>query len=140
MASRSSLTTNSPRSAVSERSCSKQSSLRVPVEHEDLVAGDFNGCCLAPPMRATIEKHTSIIEEAVVDTDLPLPLGPTTLWSPGAVPSESADVCGFLKPPDSHERWKVRLQCAFSITHSTLGILEKDRSCHHEVLDAPGTC
>ena len=70
---------------------------------------------------ATIEKPTSIIEEAVADTDLPMPLGPTPLWGPGAVPSESADVCGFLKPPDSHERWKVRLHGAFSITHSTSG-------------------
>ena len=88
---------------------------------------------------ATIEKPTSIIEEAVADTDLPMPLGPTTLWGQGAVSSESADVCGFLKPPDSHERWKVRLHGVFSITPSTLGIREKDQSCLHEVLDAPGT-
>ena len=30
---------------------------------------------------ATIEKPTSIIEEAFADTDLPMPLGPTTLWA-----------------------------------------------------------
>ena len=75
---------------------------------------------------ATIEKPTSIIEEAFADTDLLMPLGPTPLWGPGAVPGEWADVCGFFKPLDSHGRWKVRLQGAFSFTHSTLGNREKE--------------
>ena len=64
---------------------------------------------------ATIEKLTSIIEEAFADTDLPMPPGATPLWGPGAVPGGWADVCGFLKPPDSHEKRKVRLHGAFSI-------------------------
>ena len=52
---------------------------------------------------------------------------------PKAVPGEWADVCGFLKPPDSHERLKVRQHGAFSIPHDTLGLRPKDQSCHHEV-------
>ena len=56
-----------------------------------------------------------------------------SMWCPGAVPGEWADVCGFLKPLDSFERWKVRLHGAFSIPHDTLGLRPKDQSCHHEV-------
>ena len=62
-----------------------------------------------------------------------MPPGLTPLWSPGAVPGEWADVCGFLKPPDSHEKWKVRLHSAFSIHHGEMGLREKDQSCHNEV-------
>ena len=43
------------------------------------------------------------------------------------------DVCGFIKPPDSREKWQVRLHGAFSIHHNTLAFREKDQSCHHEV-------
>ena len=44
-----------------------------------------------------------------------------------------ADVCGFRKPPDSHERWIERQRGAFSILHQALGIRQTDQSCHHEV-------
>ena len=62
-----------------------------------------------------------------------MPPGATPLWGPGAVPGEWADVCGFLKPPDSYERWKVRQHGAFCVLHDTLGLRPKDQSCHHEV-------
>ena len=39
----------------------------------------------------------------------------------------------FSKPSNSHEKWQVNFHGAFSISHSTLGIREKDQSCHHEV-------
>ena len=84
-------------------------------EHVDLVAGDFSG---AAWRRLCGNGRLSIIEEAFADTNLPMP--PT-------------DVCGFLKPPDSSERWKVRQHGAFSIPHDTLGLRPKDQSCHHEV-------
>ena len=99
-------------------------------EHVDLVAGDFNG---AAWRRQTGNGNLSIIEEAFADSDLPMPPGPTPLLGPGAVPGDWADVCGFLKPPDSYERWKVRLHGALSILHDTLGLRPKDQSCHHEV-------
>ena len=40
---------------------------------------------------------------------------------------------GFLKPPDSYGRWKVRQYGAFSILQDTQGLRPKDQSCHHEV-------
>ena len=49
------------------------------------------------------------------------------------MPSEWADVCEFLKPRDSHEKWKVRLHGACSVPNGSLGHREKDQSCHHEV-------
>ena len=94
-------------------------------EHVDLVAGDFNGAAWCLPC-GNDRKPTSIIEEAFADTDA---TWPTPLWGPGAVPGEQADVCGFLL----HERCKVRLHGPFSVPHSTLGLREKEQSCHHEV-------
>ena len=100
-------------------------------EHVDLVAGDFNGAAWRRPC-GNDRKPISIIEEAFADTDLPMPPG-STIVGPGAVPGEWADVCGFLRPPDFHEKWKVRLHGALSFFHSSLGLREKDQSCHHEV-------
>ena len=84
--------------------------------------------------------HAATIENPPVLLKKPLPiricrchLPSPPLWGPGAVPGDWTDVCGFLKPPDSHEKWIVRLRGAFSISHSTLGFREKDQSCHHEV-------
>ena len=99
-------------------------------EQVDLVAGDFNG---AAWRRATNANNIRIIEEAFADCDLPMPSGPTPLWGPGAVPGTWSDVCGFLKPPDSNERWTVRQHGAFPILHEALGIRPTDQSCHHEV-------
>ena len=99
-------------------------------EHVDLIAGDFNG---AAGRRQTCNGNLSIIEEAFADSDLPMPPGPTPLCGPGVVPGTWSDFCGFLKPPDSYERWKIRQHGAFSIHHDTLGLRPKDQSCHHEV-------
>ena len=62
-----------------------------------------------------------------------MPPGSTPLWCPGAVAGEWADVCGFLKRPDSFERLKVRQHGAFTIPQDTLGLRPKDQSCHHDV-------
>ena len=61
-----------------------------------------------------------------------LATSPTPLWGLGAVPGKWADVCGFLKPPNSDGQWKVRQHGAFSIFHEALGIRPTDQSCHHE--------
>ena len=84
-----------------------------------MVAGDFNGGAW---QRTTNANNISIIEEAFADCDLPMPPGPTPLWSPGAVPGSWSDVCRFLKPPDSNERWRVRQHGAFPILHEAPGI------------------
>ena len=47
-------------------------------EHVDLVAGDFNGSAWRRSC-GNSQKPTSIIEEAFIDTDLPVPPGPTPL-------------------------------------------------------------
>ena len=69
-------------------------------EKVDLVAGDFNRAA----WRRDNSNNISIIEEAFADCALPMPPGPAPLWGPGAVPGKWADVCGFLKPPDSDGR------------------------------------
>ena len=81
----------------------------------------------------TTPQPTSIPEEAFADTDFPLLPGPTPLWGPGAVPSERTDVCGFVKLPNSYDKWKVRLHGAFTLPGETLGLRPRDQSCHHEV-------
>ena len=97
-------------------------------QHVHLVAGDFNGTAWRCSNRNTI----STIDEAFADFALPTPPGPTPLWGPGSIPNNWADVCGFLKPPDSDRYWKVRIQGAFSIPHKTPGLRTTDQSCHHE--------
>ena len=97
-------------------------------EKVDLVAGDFNGAAWRCDNRNTI----STIEEAFADCALPMPPSPTPLWRPGSIPGNWADVCGFLKPPESDRHWKVRLHGAFSIPHEALGLRPTDQSCHLE--------
>ena len=58
--------------------------------------------------------------------------GPYTIVGPGSIPNNWADVCGFLKPPDSDRYWKVRMLGAFSIPRKTLGLRPTDQSCYHE--------
>ena len=67
----------------------------------------------------------SISEEAFAHTNLPVPPRPTPLWRPGGVPGDWADVCGFITPRDSHERWQVRMHGAFSISFNTLVLRER---------------
>ena len=66
------------------------------------------------------------------DCALPMPPGPTPLWRPGSIPGSWADVCGFLKLPESDRQWKVRLHGAFSILREVLGLCPNDQSCQHE--------
>ena len=98
----------------------------------DLVAGDFSGAAWRRQSGSDSQLISSI-EEAFVNTNLPLPPGPTLLCGPGGVPGEWLDVCGFLKPPGSEDDWQIRNHGAFTIPNSTLGLKEKDQSCHHEV-------
>ena len=94
----------------------------------DLVAGDFNGTA----WRHCGEDNLSTIDEAIMDSILPTPPGPTPLWGPGSIPDTWADVCGFLKPPGSQRSWKVNKHGAFSVPRKTLGLRPTDQSCHHE--------
>ena len=94
----------------------------------DLVAGDFNGTA----WRCSNKDNISTIDEAFADCALPTSPGPTSLWRPGSIPNNLADVCGFLKPPDSDRYWKVRMHGAFSIPRKTFGLRPTDQSCHHE--------
>ena len=97
------------------------------VIHQDLVAGDFNGAA----WRRDNSNNTSIIEEAFADCALPMPPDPTPLYEK-SISDKWADVCGFLKPPESDRQWKVRLHGAFSTPCDVLGQRPKDQSCHHE--------
>ena len=94
----------------------------------DLVAGDFNGTA----WRCRSRDNLSTIDEAFSNCALPAPRGPTPLWGPGSIPNNWADVCGFLKPPDSQRFWKVNKHGAFSIPRKALGLRPNDQSCHHE--------
>ena len=97
-------------------------------EYVDVFAGDFNA---AAWRRATSATSPCLIEEAFAD--LPMPPGRTPLWGPGPVRATWSVVCGFLKPPYSNERWRVRQHGAFPIPHEALGIRQTDQSCHHEI-------
>ena len=94
----------------------------------DLVAGDFNGAA----WRCDNRNNISTIEEAFADCTLPMPPGPTPLRGPGSILGNWAEVCGFLKLPESDQHWKVRLHGAFTIPRDVLGLRPNDRSCHHE--------
>ena len=65
-------------------------------EHVDLVAGDFFGAAWRRQSGSDV-RPISIIEEAFVNTNLPMPSVSTPLWGPGGVPGEWSDVCGFSK-------------------------------------------
>ena len=96
--------------------------------HIDLVAGDSNGTA----WRCSNRDNISTIDEPFADCALPTPPGPTPLWGPGSIPNNWADVCGFLKPPDSDRYWKVRMHGAFSILRKILGCVQPIQSCNHE--------
>ena len=97
-------------------------------EHVDLVSGVFNGAA----WRRDNSNNISIIEEAFADCALPTPPGHTKLSGPGSIPGCWGDVCGFLKPPESDQYWKVRPHCAFTIPHKAPGLRPTDQSCHNE--------
>ena len=97
-----------------------------------MVAGDFSGAAWRKKS-GDDQQRDSKIEEAFANTNLPIPHGPTPLWGPGGVPREWADVCGFIKPPNSDGEWQIRGHGAFEINRDVLGIRPTDQSCHHEV-------
>ena len=78
----------------------------------DLVAGDCYGAAWRR-QSGSDSRFISSFEEAFVNTNFPVPLGPTPLWLAGGVPGEWSDVCGFLKPPGSENEWQVRVHGAF---------------------------
>ena len=94
----------------------------------DLVAGDFNGTA----WRHRGKDNLSTIDEAFLDSILPVPPGSTPMWGPGSILDNWADVCGFLKPPGSQRSWKVNKHGAVSIPRKTLGLRPNDQSCHRE--------
>ena len=49
------------------------------------------------------------------------------------VPGNWADVCGFIKPPNTDSEWQIRGHGAFEINRDVLGIRPTDQSCHHEL-------
>ena len=59
------------------------------------------------------QRLDSTSEEALANTNLPIPHGPAPLWGPGGVPGEWSDVCGFIKPPGSETEWHIRMHGAF---------------------------
>ena len=79
----------------------------------DPVAGDFNGTAWRSTSKGNSSRST--IEEAFSDCNLPTPTGPIPLWGPGSILGLWTDVCGFLKPPDSHRFWEIRKHGAFAI-------------------------
>ena len=81
----------------------------------------------------TTPQLTSVLEEAFADTDFPVRPGLPPLFGPGAMPGEWTDVCGFVKQPKSRDVWKIRPHVAFTIPRETLGLRQRDQSCHHEV-------
>ena len=72
-------------------------------ENIDFVEGDFNG---ASWRRETGPKQhcDSTLEEALNNARLLVHPRSTPLWGSGGIPSEWTDVCGFVKPPNSHFR------------------------------------
>ena len=85
-------------------------------EHVDLVAGDFDGTA----WRCSNRNNISTMEEALWTALCQRRRAPTPLWGPGSIPNNWADVCGFLKLPDSDRYWKVRLHGAFVHLHMKL--------------------
>ena len=88
---------------------------------------------LGAAFAATIEKLTSVIEEAFADTHLPMPPSSTPLLAPRCSARRMGGCMRVSQASGLHEKWNVRLRGAYSISHSTLGLREKDQSCHHEV-------
>ncbi len=97
-------------------------------EHVDLVAVDFNGTA----WRCCNRNNISTIEEAFADCALPTPLDRTPLWGPGSIPGCWADVCEFLKPPESDQHWTSPTSRRFLHRTNALGLRPADQSCHHE--------
>ena len=118
------------------RTCCSQSVLQCTSNRLTWLLATFYGAAWHRQSGSN-SRFISSVEEAFVNTNLPLPPGPTPLWGPRGVPGEWSDVCGFLKPPGSEDDWQIRNHGAFTIPYSTLGLKEKDQSCHHEFWNPP---
>ena len=101
-------------------------------EHVDLVAGDVNGAAWRQS-NGNNRQLTSIIEESFADTLFPIPPAPHRCGAQGQCQVNGQTFVGFVKLPDSRDKWKVRKHGAFTILRETLGLRPKDQSCHHEV-------
>ena len=99
-------------------------------EQIDMVAGDFNGAAWRKK-NGDDQQRDSSIEEAVANTNVPIPHGPSPLWGPRNVPGEGADVCGFIKPPNTDNEWQTRGHGAFEINRDVFGIRPTRQSCHY---------
>ena len=119
-----------PRSVESARSCSKPYvqcwlmrrwtwSLVIGT----LLLGDAQR---APAHSASSKKPSSILT-------CPCLLTPHRCGVQGLCLVRWSDVCGFINPPDSNERWSVQQHGAFPIRHEALSIWQTDQSCHHGV-------
>ena len=90
-----------------------------------MVAGDFNGAAWRRPCGSDL-RLTSIIGEAFADTNISVPPLSLPLWGiRWSAVGEWADVCGFIKPPESQNEWQVRMHGAFSVPYSTLGLRKR---------------
>ena len=85
------------------------------------------------------QQRDSTIEEAVGNTNLPIPHGSSPLWGPGGVPTEWADVCGFVKPPNTDNEWHMRGHGASEIIRDVVGIRPTDQSCFGSI-NTPACC
>ena len=84
-----------------------------------MVADDFNGVVWRKKS-GDDQQRDSTIEEAFANTNLPIPHGSSPLWGPGNVPGEWADVCGFIKPPNTDNEWQIRGHGEFEINRDPL--------------------
>ena len=91
-------------------------------EHVDLVAGDFNGA----DWRQSNGNKPQHSRGSFYRRRFSNATWPHTDVGPGAAPGGWTDVCGFVKLPDSCDKWKVRLHGAFAILRETLGLRPKD--------------
>ena len=62
------------------------------------------------------QQHDSILEEALKKRQAPC------ASRPGGIPSERTDLCGFVKPPNSHVEWLILKHGAFKINREDLGL------------------
>ena len=99
-------------------------------EHVDLVAGASTG----PRGAAKSVTEISVLSKKLSPTQIyRCLLTPHRCGAQEQCQVIGQTFVGFLKPPDSYGRCKVRQHGAFSIPHDAQGLRPKDQSCHHEV-------
>ena len=68
---------------------------------ECVIGGPRLQCRKLATENGPAQQYESTLEEALKNARLPVPLGSTPLWAQ-VVFREWTDVCGFVKPPNSH--------------------------------------